>query len=65
MDVNPLQLIQLLKEYLQKDLEKWEEKDKKEPHKLQPYPRKKFNKISLRFLYEILQHLRRRMSALP
>ena len=29
----PLQLIQMLKEYLQKDLEKWEEEDKKDPHK--------------------------------
>ena len=29
----PLQLIQMLKEYLQKDLEKWEEEDKKTPHK--------------------------------
>ena len=29
----PLELIQMLKEYLQKDLEKWEEEDKKDPHK--------------------------------
>ena len=29
----PLQLIQMLKEYLQKDLEKWEEEDRKEPYK--------------------------------
>ena len=29
----PLQLIQMLKGYLQKDLEKWEEEDKKEPHR--------------------------------
>ena len=29
----PLQLIQLLKEYLQIDLDKWEEEDKKDPHK--------------------------------
>lgn len=29
----PLQLIELLKEYLQKDLEKWKEEDKKDPHK--------------------------------
>lgn len=29
----PLQLIQLLQEYLQKDLEKWKEEDKKEPHR--------------------------------
>lgn len=30
----PIQLIELLKEYLQKDLEKWKEEDKKDPHKL-------------------------------
>lgn len=29
----PLELIQLLKEYLEKDLEKWKEEDKKDPHK--------------------------------
>lgn len=29
----PLQLIQMLKEYLEQDLKKWEEEDKKEPHK--------------------------------
>lgn len=29
----PLQLIQMLKGYLQKDLEKWEEENKKEPHR--------------------------------
>ena len=29
----PLELIALLKEYLQKDLEKWKEEDKKDPHK--------------------------------
>lgn len=29
----PLELIQLLKTYLEKDLKKWEEKDKKDPHK--------------------------------
>lgn len=29
----PIQLIELLKEYLQKDLEKWKEEDKKDPHK--------------------------------
>lgn len=28
----PLQLIQILKEYLQKDLEKWQKEDEKTPH---------------------------------
>ena len=30
----PLQLIGILKEYLSKDLEKWEKEDKKNPHKM-------------------------------
>ena len=29
----PLQLIQMLRKYLEQDLKKWEEEDKKDPHK--------------------------------
>ena len=41
----PLQLIQLLKEYLQKDLEKWEEEDRKTPHSSPAFQVRKFKHL--------------------
>ena len=41
----PLQLIQMLKEYLEQDLKKWEEEDQKEPHKWASTQVRKFKSL--------------------